>query len=134
MLFNISYIQSLCDKYGFVLNTNGYKVAPYIYVSSNIFSTAKNPQIKNQCCCVASAPMGHSNQVNIRKFFPNFELDFEEGLRRYSINTHCVNVTSNESLLEAFKITYENFVYAQSCWKQWYNEYKLSSMEKDFKC
>lgn len=132
MLFNISYIQSLCDKYGFVLNTNSYKVSPFIYVSSNIFSTAKQPQIKSQCCCVST--WENSEQVDIRKFFPNFELEFEEGLRRYSINNHSVTVTSNETLLEAFKMTYENFVYAQSCWKQWYNEYKLSSMEKDFKC
>ena len=132
MLFNISYIQSLCDKYGFVLNTNVYTISPFIYVSSNIFSTAKNPQIKRQCCCAAT--WENRNQVNIIKFFPNFELDFEEGLRCYRINSYGIYVTSNESLLEAFKITYENFVYAQSCWKQWYNEYKLSSMEKDFKC
>ena len=132
MLFNISDVQALCDKYGFVLNTNSYKVAPYIYVSSNIFSTAKESIIKNQCCCVAT--WENPEQVNIRKFFPNFELEFEKGLRRYCINTHGINVTSYESLLEAFKIAYENFAYAQSCWKQWYNEYKLSSMERDFKC
>ena len=131
MLFNISYIQSLCDKYGFVLNTNSYKVSPYISVSSNIFSTAKDPQIKRQCCCTAT--WENQEQVNIVKFFPIFELEFEEGFRRYSISFNGIVITSNESLLEAFKLTYENFVYAQSCWKQWYNEYKLSSIEKDFK-
>lgn len=132
MLFNISYVQSLCDKYGFVLNTNSYKVAPYIYVSSNIFSTAKEAIIRRQCCCVAT--WENPEEVNIRKFFPNFELEYYKGLRRYSINTHGIAVYSNESLLEAFKMTAENFAYAQSCWKKWYNEYKLSSMEKDFKC
>ena len=132
MLFNISDVQSLCDKYGFVLNTKLYKVAPYIYVSSNIFSTAKESIIKRQYCCVAT--WEDPEQVNIRKFFPNFELEFDKGLRRYSINTNGVNVISYESLLEAFKMTAENFAYAQSCWKQWYNEYKLSSIEKDFKC
>lgn len=134
MLFNISYIQSLCDKYGFVFDTNVQKVPPYIYVSSNIFSTAKQPQVKNQRCCTATMPWEDHNQVNIVRFYPNFELEYEEGLRRYLINSNGINVTSNKSLLEAFKMTAENFAYAQSCWKQWYNEYKLSSMEKDFKC